>query len=87
MRLQTPENFPRHSVLYLILLALVGWWGLFTADAFSETNRPSFNGFFTLEYDVSNKDTFGKRGTFDLHHFNILSKYHVSHIDTKMSSW
>lgn len=78
MRLQPPENFPRHSVLYLILLAFVGWGGLFTPDAHSETNGPSFNGFFTLEYEVSNKDTFGKHGTFDLHHFNILSKYHVS---------
>ena len=83
MRLLRLEKIPKHSTLYLIILAFVGWGGLFIPDAYSETKGHSFNGYFTLEYDVTNKDASGKSGTFDLHNFNFISKYHVSHIDTK----
>ncbi|MFQ5709332.1 MAG: outer membrane beta-barrel protein [bacterium] len=33
------------------------------------------HGFLTLESEYSNKDSVGRRGTFDLHHFNLLGSY------------
>ncbi len=32
-------------------------------------------GYFDLEYEISDKDAKSKRGTFDQHHFNIISSY------------
>ncbi|MFQ5637208.1 MAG: hypothetical protein ACE5IR_04360 [bacterium] len=33
------------------------------------------HGFLTLEAEISNKDSVGKRGTFDLHHLNMLGSF------------
>ena len=79
MRWQQLEKFPRHLNLYFIFLGFVCSGILLTPDVYSETKAPIFNGYYTLEYEVSGKDASGRRGTFDLHHFNLISKYHVSH--------
>jgi len=78
MRLQQLEKFPRNSVLCFISIAFICSGVFITPDAQSETKAPSFHGYFTLEYEVSNKDSSSRRGTFDLHHFNVISKYYVS---------
>jgi hypothetical protein len=36
------------------------------------------HGYLTLEAEISNKDSVGKRGTFDLHHFNLFGDYLLS---------
>ena len=33
------------------------------------------HGYLTFEAEISDKDSIGKRGTFDLHHFNIFANY------------
>jgi hypothetical protein len=33
------------------------------------------HGYLTLEAEISTKDSVGKRGTFDLHHFNLFGDY------------
>ncbi|MFQ5864129.1 MAG: hypothetical protein ACE5IW_02760 [bacterium] len=33
------------------------------------------HGYLTLEAEISNKDSVSERGTFDLHHFNLLSNF------------
>ncbi len=78
MKLQLWEKTPWHFNSYFIFLGFVCSVILLTPDAYSETNAPIFNGYFTLEYEVSNKNASTRRGTFDLHHFNVISKYHVS---------
>lgn len=78
MKLKLWEKSPWHFNSYFIFLGFVCSVILLTPDAYSETNAPIFNGYFTLEYEVSNKNASTRRGTFDLHHFNVISKYHVS---------
>jgi hypothetical protein len=36
------------------------------------------HGYLTFEAEVSNKDSVGKHGTFDLHHFNLFGDYLLS---------
>ncbi len=36
------------------------------------------HGYLTFEAEISNKDSVGRRGTFDLHHFNIIVNYLLS---------
>ncbi|RMI13163.1 MAG: hypothetical protein D6681_06085 [Calditrichaeota bacterium] len=36
------------------------------------------HGFLTLEAEISNRDSVGRRGTFDLHHFNIFGNYLIN---------
>lgn len=78
MRFQQLERLPRHLMSYLIFIGVVCSGILLAPEAYSETKAPSFHGYFTLEYEVSSKDASGRRGTFDLRHFNLISKYHVS---------
>ncbi|MFQ5633695.1 MAG: hypothetical protein ACE5I1_33435 [bacterium] len=33
------------------------------------------HGFLTFEAEISDRDSIGRRGTFDLHHFNVLGNY------------
>lgn len=78
MRLQLWEKPPLHFCTLFIFWGCVCSVILLMPSAHSETHTPTFNGYFTLEYEVSNKNPFGRRGTFDLHHFNAISKYQVS---------
>ena len=78
MRWQQLARLPRHLNLYFIFLGFVCSGILLTPDVYSETKAPIFNGYFTLEYEVANKNVSSRRGTFDLRHFNLISKYHVS---------
>lgn len=57
--------------LFLGLMLLV----LFSNVALAQQRTWSTYGFFDLEYEQSNKDDKGRMGTFDQHHFNVITSY------------
>lgn len=48
---------------------------LFNLSIFAQTSDLRTYGYFDLEAEISNRNTEGKRGTFDQHHFNIVSVF------------
>ncbi len=57
--------------LFLGLMLLV----LFSHVALAQQRALSTYGYFDLEYEQSNKDDKGRMGTFDQHHFNVITSY------------
>lgn len=60
----------KYMVAVLIQLLLV-------STGFSQETGMKIYGFFDLEAEVSNKDAIGKNLTFDQHHLNIISIFHL----------
>lgn len=56
-----------------VLLAVL----LLPQAALAQASAVDLYGFFTMEAEVNNKDAAGKRWTFDIHHFNVITVYHL----------
>jgi len=56
-------------MIFVIILSLTA--------VFSQPTQLKTYGYFDLEAEISNKDAAGERGTFDQHHFNMISIYQL----------
>ncbi len=59
-----------------LIIILLGFFSLTGRIWGQEMIGP--HGFLTLEAEISNKDSIGERGTFDLHHFNLFGNYLIT---------